>query len=228
MWQDNLELLHAYFSAADQILTRQGRQVHALDISTGPCLAPLMATMGCIDRVQLTDYDDSNRERITDSNIGYWGEYAKELVRLFPERGLAADVLLSRLDDLRHQTKPLDVDLRRAPVFLPDIVKPGSVELLTMHFVVDSICETAGECFELLGNALTFVTPDGWLILSALIESTGWTLGDTTQPSPNLTEKQIDDFMAAEGINVVSKTRSIRKPDQIYDGGWTVYLAQKG
>jgi hypothetical protein len=226
MWLDNLELLQAYFLAADQILAHEGK-VNAVDISTGPCLAPLMATMACMDSVQLSDFDPSNRERIVDSDIGYWKEYAKELGRLFPDRGLNPGHLLTEVDQLRRQSPPLDVDLRRTPIFLPDIVEPGSVGLLTMHFVVDSICETSRECFELLDKALALVRPGGWLLLSALIDSSGWQLGDVTEPSPNHSEAEIDEFLAARSFRMISKTRSTRKAKQIYDGGWTVFLARK-
>lgn len=227
MWQDNLELLHAYFSAAEEISAREKRKLETVDISTGPGLAPLLATMSCIESVRLSDFEASNRDRIRNSPIGYWKEYATELVRLFPDHKLRVDQLLEELDHLRGQFAPLDVDLRRSPVFLPDLVQAGSVELLTMHFVVDSICETSGECFELLAKAQSFVRDGGWLLLSALIDSNGWQLGDVKEPSPNLSEAEIDDFLTARGFNVISKFRSIRKAKQIYDGGWTVFLAQK-
>ena len=74
MWRDNLELLSAYFLAADTILEGEGHPVDALDISTGPCLAPLMATSGCIQKIQLSDYDASNRENIVSARIDYWTE----------------------------------------------------------------------------------------------------------------------------------------------------------
>ncbi len=227
MWQDNLELLQAYVHAADLVLEHEGRQVDTVDISTGPCLAPLMATMHCIENIRLSDFSESNREEIERSPIGYWREYAKELAKIFPDRGLGEDALLGRLDDLRRQTVPLDVDLRRTPMLLPDVVHQESVELLTMHFVADSICETSEECFNLLQKSLKLLKPNGWLLLSALIESDGWQLGDTKQPSPNLAESQFDEFFEAEGFEIISRTRSVRKEHQIYDGGWTVFLARK-
>lgn len=227
MWQDNLELLRAYFLAADKVLTKESEPLDALDISTGPCLAPLMATMHCIDIVRLSDYTASNRKEIVSSDIGYWREYAKELLRLFPDRKLTVDGLLSRVDTLRKQTEPLDVDLRRNPVFLPDEIRTNSVGLLTMHFVVDSICETSEECFELLDKSIAFIKPGGWLLLSTLIDSDGWQLGNTKQPSPSLSEAQIDDFLVAQGLKVITRARSVRKANQIYEGGWTVFLARK-
>lgn len=227
MWQDNVELLSAYFLAAEKILDHEDRRLSLVDISTGPCLAPLMATMRCIDHAQLSDFDQSNRERIVTSDIQYWREYAKELVRLFPNQNLSADDLLVRLDLLRKEREPLNVDLRGSPIFLPDIVGPQSVELLSMHFVVDSISRTAEECFELLGKAVEFIRPSGWLLLSALIGSEGWQLGDETEPSPNLAEAQFDEFFEKHSIEVVTRTRSVHKPKQIYDGCWTVFLAKK-
>lgn len=226
MWQDNIELLQAYFNAADIVLTNKGMPVDALDISTGPCLAPLMATMHCIDNIRLSDYTESNRREIVSSDITYWKEYANELSRFDPTRNLSPYELLAQLDKLRKHSTPLDVDLRRTPVFIPDEVAPNSVGLLTMHFVVDSICETAEECFLLLERSLTWIRPGGWLLLSALVDSNGWQLGETQQPSPNLSESQIDAFLEGQGLSVISHTRSVRKANQIYDGGWTVFLAR--
>ena len=227
MWQDNLELLQGYFLSAEEILKREGRKLDALDISTGPCLAPLMATMRCIDRIQLSDFDGSNRERITRSDIGYWRQYAKELVRIFPEHHLDADALLSDVDRLRKESKPIEVDLRRTPAFFPNVIEKASVGLMTMHFVVDSICETPEECFVLLRKAVEFIRPGGYLLQSALIESKGWYLGDVLEPSPNLRESQFDDFFVEHGFKVCKRTQSIRKDGQIYDGGWTIFLAKK-
>jgi len=224
MWRDNLELLQAYFTAAEEILSAEGHPVDALDISTGPCLAPLMATMRCMSSVRLSDYDASNRAEIVNSRIDYWAEYARELVRMFPSKNLSVDELLARTDQLRRQHEPLDVDLRRDPIFIPEVgSNPG---LLTMHFVVDSICDTVEECFQLLAKAVPFIRPSGWLLLSALINSEGWSLGKDTEPSPNLTETMFDVFLSGAGFQIVSRTRSVRKQNQTYSGGWTVFLAR--
>ena len=228
MWADNLELLQAYFLAAQEILKQDGMQDEVLDISTGPCLAPLMATMQCIKHVQLSDYDETNRHRIVNSDTSYWTEYAKELVRIFPQHDLTVDKLLNGLDGHRKDRAPIDVDLRRTPIFLPDIIADASIDLLTMHFVVDSICETSKECFDLLQRAQAFVKPDGWLLISALIESKGWMLGDVLEPSPNLSESQFEEFFEQHKFNIVSRTRSVRKQNQIYDGGWAVFLTKRG
>ena len=227
MWQDNIELLHAYYSAAKQILATEGRKLDALDISTGPCLAPLMATMQCMDTIQLSDFDSSNRERIVNSDINYWRDYARELAQLFTDDNLDAEMLLRDLDILRHQKPVIHVDLRSDPVFSPDVIREQSVGLLTMHFVVDSICESKDECFSLLDRALRFVRPGGWLLLSALIESHGWKLGHVTEPSPNIEEGAIDKFFAKKRMDVLWKARSTPKKLQIYDGTWTVFLTKR-
>ena len=226
MWRDNLELLSAYFLAADTILEGEGHPVDALDISTGPCLAPLMATSGCIQKIQLSDYDASNRENIVSSRIDYWTEYATELASIFPDRQLSVQGLLDRTDSLRKQEEPLDVDLRRSPMFRPDKISPASVGLLSMHFVVDSICDTPEECFELLEKCLKLVRPGGWLLMSSLVDSSWWLLGDEKEPSPRLSEGEIEAYLKARRFSVFSRRRSTRKALQIYEGGWTVFLAR--
>lgn len=226
MWQDNLELLQAYFLAADHVLKSQGTPVDALDISTGPCLAPLMATMGCVSSLVFSDFDETNRLEIVGSDVEYWREYARELVRMFPDRGLSETSLLSNLDSLRRRSPILDVDLRRTPIFVPDHVPPSSAGLITMHFVVDSICREPRECFELLERVLKLVRPGGWILMSALIDSSWWLLGDQREPSPKLSEGQIVEFLKRHGFTVEFKVNSVRKSLQIYEGGWTVFLAQ--
>jgi len=227
MWQDNLELLSAYFVAAQEILSQERKPLALLDISTGPCLAPLMAIMQCVETAILSDYEASNREAIVSSDIAYWKRYAEELAQMFPDHALDAQKMLTRLDALRKMHRPLDVDLRRDPVFIPDIVKHESVELMTMHFVVDSICDTAQESFALLDKALSFIKPNGWLLISALIESKGWSLGHTVQPSPYLKEQEFDEFFDANNMQIVNRVSSKPKHQQIYDGRWTVFLTKK-
>lgn len=228
MWQDNLELLRAYADSAREILRSEGAKLRALDISTGPCLAPLLATMPCISDVLLSDYTESNRKDITESEIDYWSEYAREIVRMYPVEGLSIEAQLSELDGLRRRNPPLDVDLRRTPIFLPESAVQDPLRLLTMHFVVDSICSTADECFAMLDRVLEYLAPGGWLILSSLIDSSWWLLGEQREPSPRLSERQVQEFLESRGLAIRLKHRSTPKVRQIYEGGWTVFLAHRG
>lgn len=226
MWRDNLELLAAYYLLSKTILENTGKLVSGLDISTGPCLAPLLATLSCLETVLLSDYTESNRKVIQDGPIEYWTRYAAELCDLYPDDGLDASSLLCRLDQLRHREAPLDIDLRRDPVFLPELPVQG-FDLLSMHFVVDSICESSAECFSLFAKVLPFVRNGGWLMMSALIDSDGWDLGGVRHPSPRLSEVQIEGFLSSHNFGLIRKVRSQRKPLQTYDGGWTVFLLRR-
>ncbi len=224
-WQDNLDLLQAYFLAAERILEEEGRPINALDISTGPCLAPLMAIEQCLASIRTSDYTESNRKEITHSKIDYWAEYARTLETMFPGRA-HAHRMLERTDTLRKAHVPLDVDLRRGSIFLPDIIARGYADLLTMHFVVDSICDTTAECFEMLDRALSFVRPNGWLLLSALVDSDWWMLGDSRQPSPRLSEADINGFLEQRGFRTLICTRTPNRDLRIHDGALAVILAK--
>jgi hypothetical protein len=227
IWQDNLDLLSAYFRSAERIRDTEGRCLRTLDVSTGPCLAPLMATMRCISEITLSDYDPTNREWIAHSSIDYWYPYAQELVRLFPTHDLSTANLLERLNLLRAQSPPLDVDLRRSPVFIPNPGDRVPADLVTMHFVVDSICDTKQECFEMLERVSTLVSPQGWLLFSSLMQSSWWLLGESKQPSPVLTEKEMDQVLDRCAFQVVDRFRSSQEPKVLYEGGWTVFLCKK-
>jgi len=227
MWADNMELLSAYYLAADKILELEGRPVSALDISTGPCLAQLMASMHAISDIQMSDFTESNRQQIVVSDIEYWRRYADELYRMFPDRSEPPENLLDRLDALRRSRPPLDVDLGRQPVFKPDVVPCASVPLVTMHFVIDSVCDTSARALEMLRAAIAFVASGGWILMSCLIDSSWWMLGDTREPSPELAEADIESVLEQSGFAVLDRTRSIRKANQTYDGGWTVFLARR-
>jgi len=92
---------------------------------------------------------------------------------------------------------------------------------------VDSISRTSEECFDLLDKTVAFLGPNGWLLMSALIDSKGWQVGDQAEPSPNLKEEQFDEFFRIRDLAVVTRYRSQHKPNQIYDGRWTVFLVRK-
>jgi hypothetical protein len=224
-WEDNLDLLQAYFLAAERILDEVGYRIDALDISTGPCLAPLMAIEQCLASIRTSDYTEYNRAQIARSNIEYWTEYAQALETMFPGRA-DAHRILERADTLRKMHVPLDVDLRRRPVFLPDVIAQGYADLLTMHFVVDSICDTTSECFEMFDNALSFVRPMGWLLLSVLVDSSWWMLGDSRQPSPRLAEADINNFLEQRGYRILMCTRTPNRDLRIHDGALAVILAK--
>ncbi|MCW5941821.1 MAG: hypothetical protein KIS66_06300 [Fimbriimonadaceae bacterium] len=227
LWQDNVELLQAYFHCASLIRREAGGRLDALDIGTGPSLAPLLASISCIQHVQLSDFAESSREFLASSPVAHWAEYARELVRLFPNEGLNEEELLAELDQKRRERPPLDCDLRRTPVFLPDDVRPGSWPLVTMHFVADSISRTESECIDLMRRALDFVRPGGFALLSCLIDSTWWLLGDEKEPSPKLSETSVESALRTLGFTLLERVRSTNKGIALYDGSWNVYLCRR-
>ncbi|MBX7133089.1 MAG: hypothetical protein K1X67_10470 [Fimbriimonadaceae bacterium] len=226
MWEDNLELMRAYYAAALEILNRRGCKVQALDISTGPCLAPLLATMACIDDIWLSDFTKSSRKAIQEVPISYWRNYAKYLIDEFALE-ISEGALLDQLDRLRTSHQVLDVDLARRPVFLPESAEIGSLPLVTMHFVADSIGKEKQLYFEYLATACSYVAERGFLLMSSLTDSQWWMLGGTRQPSPGVTEQEVLSFLESKGFDIISVVRSRIKPQQTYDGGWIVTLVER-
>lgn len=226
MWADNLELLYAYRQAACEVLMREGRLLNALEISTGPCLAPLLATMECVDQVVLSDLAESSRRAILGQPIVYWRNYAEALCEMC-SLPTTVEVMLARLDELRRQHPVLDVDLRRKPPFNVPLPKGFEPRLVTVHFVADSATSDKGEYFDLMLAALSQVKDNCYLLNSSLVDSSWWMLAGSRQPSPSVTEEELIEFMTAQGMEILSILRSRRKPGQTYEGGWSVILAKR-
>lgn len=224
-WADNAVLMLAYQEAALAVLNFNGaRPARMLDVSTGPALAPLLAMLPAVSEVQLSDYEESNREFLFSSSIDYWRNYVPMLTKIFlhPERDPSA--ILLQLDRLRRRAAPVHIDLRQVSP-LPVSVRSSDFGIISMQFVADSITESISEYQACLLKVCSMVRKGGCLIMSAVVDSTDWQLGDGKKPSPNVSEEQILSFLADNGLTVINLNRSMRFPGLSYSGGWIVVAA---
>ena len=226
-WADNAVLMLAYQDAAIAANAHfGGRAVRLLDISTGPALAPLLTMVPFVKEVQLSDFNYDNRNALQKMEIGYWHNYVPMLTKIFrsPEEDISE--ILSRLDTLRLANFPIEVDLFRDQP-LPSSICPFDFDLISMNFVADGITETEADYLRCLGKVTDMVRPEGAFIMSAVVDSNGWHLGNTLQPSPNVSEKTILDFLASQGFKILNLSRSMRLSGLTYSGGWIVLAAAR-
>ncbi len=226
-WADNAVLMLAYQDAALAVYRHfHERPVKMLDISTGPALGPLLAMLTCVSEVQLSDYNADNRRALEVMPIEHWRAYVPMLVRLYERPEQHEDEILGRLDHLRRMHRPVAVDLFRDPPFGPEI-RPESFELISMQFVADGITTTESEYLRCLGRATDLVRAGGAFIMSAVVDSRDWELGGSQQPSPEVSEALIRDFLASQGFAILNLSRSMRLDGLTYSGGWIVLSAAR-
>lgn len=226
-WADNAVLMLSYQDAAIAANAHFGGQlVRLLDISTGPALAPLLSMVPFVKEVQLSDFNYDNRNALQKMEIRYWHNYVPMLTKIFdsPEKNISA--ILSRLDQIRLANSPVEVDLFQDRP-LPSSIRPFEFDLISMNFVADGITETEADYLRCLGKVTDMVRQGGAFIMSATVDSNGWRLGNTLQPSPNVSEKTILDFLASQGFEILSLSRSMRLDGLTYSGGWIVLAAAK-
>lgn len=220
-WADNMVLMAAYQNAATAVLKYFSHPVSTLDISTGPALGPLLAMQRCVSEVQLSDFQEENRICIQRLPVNYWRNYVPMLSHSIPHAADFADDILARLDQLRCQHLPVHVDLFSEKIF-PSGFNASQFKLVMMHFVADSITKDKSTYFSCLKRVTDLVTVGSVFVMSALVDSSSWKIGDIVFPSPRITEKEVTLFLENQGFSLLQLDRSERSPDQTYDGGWIV------
>lgn len=226
-WADNAVLMLAYQEAAIAVGHHfGGKAAKMLDISTGPALAPLLAMITCVSDVQLSDFNHDNRRCLQKLPIEYWRNYVPMLTKVFdyPEKSIPE--ILARLDGLRAAHTPVEIDLFRDLPF-PDSVRPHEYDLISMQFVADAIAENEPDYLGCLGRVTDMVRPGAVLVMSATVDCPSWQLGPYPQPSPNVSEKTILNFLTSQGFRVLNLSRSMRHSGLTYSGGWISLAATK-
>jgi hypothetical protein len=94
-----------------------------------------------------------------------------------------------------------------------------------MNFVADSIASNLKDYLSCLDKVLNLVRSGGAFIMSAVVDSNGWNLGQELEPSPNVSEKIIIDFLTSNGFVIKNVSRSMRYSGLSYSGGWIVLAA---
>ena len=96
-----------------------------------------------------------------------------------------------------------------------------------MHFVVDSITSDIKEYFTMLNKALASVGEEKYILISSLIDSTFWSDGDRTFPSPNITHDTIKKHIVEKDFEILFEDTMHAKSPTGLDGGFSVLLAVK-
>jgi len=229
VWQENRWLLKCYIEVA-KILNKDkqaGKGFQALEISTGPTLAPLIPFLELLDSIQLSDYSPTNRKILRTIDINYWKKYIVAVLKLENKKKNSTSVKrrLALLDNFRKQ-KILDVDIKAEKPF-PDLVNYEKFNLFIMHFVADSITENKREYYDILKKVLKMLNPSNHLIMSSLIDCKTWDDGVSKYPSPKLSIKEIETFLLKNNFDIKFAKQSHIEHGVGLDGGMGVILAQK-
>jgi hypothetical protein len=215
----------AYQEAGLEIMKHfGGKSMPLLDVSTGPALAPLLALLTCVSDVQLSDYNLDNRRSLQEMDVSYWRNYVPMLTKIYDEPYNHVDEILAYLDRKKSQNPPVHVDLFNDPIF-PSTIRSDNFSIVSMNFVADSIASNLKDYLSCLDKVLNLVRSGGAFIMSAVVDSNGWNLGQELEPSPNVSEKIIIDFLTSNGFVIKNVSRSMRYSGLSYSGGWIVLAA---
>jgi len=230
VWKENKWLLRQYI-ACTKILKDSGhKNLKAVEISSGPILAPLIPFTYLFDEIQLSDYDSTNREILSNSDINYWEDYIKEVFRIEKEHFDSEKLKrrLQKLNELRSKSPIAYVDVmeKSEQIFEPPI-KYTDYNFYMMHFVIDSITDSRNSYFELLEGVIRKTLKKGdFFLTSALVECTTWGNGGKTYPSANISTFEIIKKLELLGLKIIFSNEKIHKAGVGHDGGFAVILSQ--
>lgn len=226
-WADNVLLMLAYQEAALNLAEKlRLLKFKLLDISTGPALAPILAMHSLISDVQMSDFYSSNRQALANCPIEYWKNYVPMLIKLHKHPEERIDEILNELSILRDMHSPVEIDLFQDNP-LPGNIDSKKFDVISMHFVADSITSNISEYFKCLSKVTSMLRIGGGFIMSSIVDGDSWQLGSFEQPSPKVSENQIVEFLTNQGIKITYLTRSIRHPGLTFNGGWIVLCGVK-
>jgi hypothetical protein len=130
------------------------------------------------------------------------------------------------LDQLRSARKPLPVDLFSEQPF-PSMINPREYPLISMQFVADGITHNRSEYFACLRRVTDMVCHNGVLLMAAIVNSKGWSVGPAKKPSPNVSEAAIRDALRKAGFSLIYQGSSKPRAALSYSGYWVVIAAAK-
>lgn len=229
IWEENVALLRAYYDAASVIRSRGDTRLRNLDISTGPTLAPLMAISNVIESAQLTDFKLENFEVLSSAGLEYWRGYAN-VIASFSDDPIDIDEegsnIIKRLSTLVNESKPKFVDVCSEPMF-KEPVDFADYNLITMHFVLDSITDDRDEYLSTFKKLLGLIQSGSYFLMSVLLDSTYWLDGSHKHPSPEISLLDVSRLFENSGFEILFLRESPGFSDQTYDGRFGVFLSIK-
>lgn len=231
VWVENQWLLQCYVECATYLKNHGPQNINALEISSGPTLAPLIPFTKVVSNIQLSDFDRGNRALLLNSDIGYWEKYVEEVIKMEDSTPTSSKIFqrLRTLDKLRHKNKIAKVNIKRytKQIFNPP-VDYKNFNLIIVHFVIDSITESRKSYFELLTKTIQKIFDNGdFLLMSALIECTKWDDGEKFYPSPNIKLSEIIEHLKSLRVETLYKNEIKHNSAIGHNGGFGVILGQK-
>lgn len=203
MWKDNRFLLKSYVDFSNKILAKTDK-VNCFDISTGPVLAPIISISKQIKSIQLSDYCRSGRNTFLSTPVEYWSEYVREIIKLENKHDVSETEVKERINQVSNLIKDLkfiDIDLKRENIVKRNI-DMSQYDFFTMHFVADSITSSKSEYKKMILKIYKTMRPKSTLLMSILIGSTEWSVGDKKYPSPNLSSESLCRFFKSLGFYI--------------------------
>ncbi len=228
VWPENRWLLRQYLAVVNKLALEHNKKFANLDISTGPTLAPTLVFSPLLEELQLSDYSETCRQILTSMNVGYWSEYASEILKMegpMVNKDTIAN-RLSKLDSLRGKHPIVKSDLKSQNIFTPEVAC-SKFNLFTMHFVADSITSSKPEYFKILGKVLNLLKSEDVLVFSALIDCTVWDDGIDDYPSPRVSAREIEAFLVRRKLRKIYANKSNFKSNEGHDGNFAIFCYAK-
>ena len=221
---DNFWMLEQYTKIAD-ILGKSGKKYKNLDIGTGPIWSPSLCFVPILVSLQSSDYSSTNRQILLTEDIYYWTEYSKivESLREIPGNYQSN---LDHIDHLRRLSPPIDIDIKNNPISSEVDLK--TYDLVTMHYVADSITNSPIEYFQLMTNVFESINPQSMPVLSVLTESPEWDDGAGNKfPSIPLSVNEVIKFLTKSGYKNILFQTTKKTETEDYSGTLLIIACQK-
>lgn len=227
MMGENLFLINEYREAVEYLQKTNGdKKYRCLDISSGPVLAPTIVFAPILQSVQLSEFSPTNRSLLLNNPLNYWTVYTKAILQAENNTNETIEERLKNVKQLVEEKPVLAVDIKSEKMF-SQAINSNEYDLITMHFVADSITNDRQEYGQMLDRVCKLVKPGNTLVMSALIECSEWDMEDGhTYPSPNLKLNEIAKELENRGLKVIrAKQREEIDGDLGHDGSLGVITA---
>jgi NNMT/PNMT/TEMT family len=195
---ENLALLRFLAEAYRQL--PQGGVL--LDFGGGPTIYPLISAVTRVDEIHFSDYLEANLEEVrrwlaADPAAFDWDEFIEKVLELETGKACTNGDVARRASEIRERvTRLIRCDASRRPA----IEGPrASYDVVLTNFCAESATSDRGTWQRYMANIVSLLKPGGWLVMSALVGATRYSVGAQSFPAVDISEDDLVELLEENG-----------------------------
>jgi hypothetical protein len=193
------------------------RGARLLDVGCGPTIYQLISACTSVDEIHLRDPSAACLEQVrrwlrAEPASYPWGAY---IARALEHEHTSADD--AAVDRRATRLRKKVASVREEGVEDLPAIAPGRYDVVSMHFVAESITSDREQWRATVRDVAALVGPGGHLVLGSIGGATRWRSGDRTYPAVPVTLPDIEHELESHGLTPTFDVRVPALADAEYE-----------